>query len=70
MPQQWLKHVFQFDTDCCFFSQKMDKNKDGVVTLEEFVIACQEVYVVLHLHSTWHYKKLHEYILTTVNQME
>lgn len=35
-----------------FFSQKMDKNKDGVVTLEEFVIACQEVYVVLHLHST------------------
>lgn len=48
----------------------MDKNKDGVVTLEEFVIACQEVYVVLHLHSTWHYKKLHEYILTTVNQME
>lgn len=21
----------------------MDKNKDGVVTLEEFVIACQEV---------------------------
>lgn len=25
------------------FTQKMDKNKDGVVTLEEFVIACQEV---------------------------
>lgn len=24
-------------------SQKMDKNKDGVVTLEEFVLACQEV---------------------------
>ncbi|KAG8008298.1 Kv channel-interacting protein 1 [Nibea albiflora] len=24
------------------FFQKMDKNKDGVVTLEEFVIACQE----------------------------
>lgn len=23
--------------------QKMDKNKDGVVTLEEFIIACQEV---------------------------
>lgn len=21
----------------------MDKNKDGVVTLEEFIIACQEV---------------------------
>ncbi|KAK3521633.1 hypothetical protein QTP70_014719 [Hemibagrus guttatus] len=25
------------------FFQKMDKNKDGVVTLEEFVLACQEV---------------------------
>ncbi|XP_034538809.1 Kv channel-interacting protein 1b isoform X1 [Notolabrus celidotus] len=24
------------------FFQKMDKNKDGVVTLEEFVVACQE----------------------------
>nr|XP_046267625.1 Kv channel-interacting protein 1b isoform X2 [Scatophagus argus] len=24
------------------FFQKMDKNKDGVVTLEEFIIACQE----------------------------
>lgn len=27
----------------------MDKNKDGVVTLEEFVLACQEVGVALHL---------------------
>ncbi|KAJ8368303.1 hypothetical protein SKAU_G00083310 [Synaphobranchus kaupii] len=25
----------------CFF-EKMDKNKDGVVTLEEFILACQE----------------------------
>uniref|UniRef100_A0A8C2BY59 Kv channel interacting protein 1 b n=1 Tax=Cyprinus carpio TaxID=7962 RepID=A0A8C2BY59_CYPCA len=25
------------------FFEKMDKNKDGVVTLEEFVLACQEV---------------------------
>ncbi|KAA0703896.1 Kv channel-interacting protein 1 [Triplophysa tibetana] len=25
-----------------FFEQKMDRNKDGVVTLEEFVLACQE----------------------------
>lgn len=24
----------------------MDKNKDGVVTLEEFIIACQEVCIV------------------------
>lgn len=28
------------------FPQKMDKNKDGVVTLEEFIIACQEVHIV------------------------
>lgn len=25
--------------------QKMDKNKDGVVTMEEFIIACQEVWI-------------------------
>lgn len=28
--------------------QKMDKNKDGVVTLDEFVLACQEVQTRLH----------------------
>lgn len=33
----------------CVFPQKMDKNKDGVVTLEEFIIACQEVCILLHL---------------------
>lgn len=27
----------------------MDKNKDGVVTLEEFVLACQEVGIALYL---------------------
>lgn len=27
----------------------MDKNKDGVVTLEEFVLACQEVGAALRL---------------------
>lgn len=27
----------------------MDKNKDGMMTLEEFIIACQEVSSVLHL---------------------
>uniref|UniRef100_A0A673B6E2 Kv channel interacting protein 1 b n=1 Tax=Sphaeramia orbicularis TaxID=375764 RepID=A0A673B6E2_9TELE len=27
------------------FFQKMDKNKDGVVTLEEFIVACQENYI-------------------------
>ena len=51
------------------FSQKMDKNKDGVVTLEEFVIACQEVCIVLHLRSIWHYKK-YKNILITVTQMK
>uniref|UniRef100_A0A3P9MY90 Kv channel interacting protein 1 b n=1 Tax=Poecilia reticulata TaxID=8081 RepID=A0A3P9MY90_POERE len=28
------------------FFQKMDKNKDGVVTMEEFIIACQEVHLM------------------------
>lgn len=36
-----------------FFPQKMDKNKDGVVTLEEFVIACQEVCTLLFLSCVW-----------------
>lgn len=26
-----------------FILQKMDKNKDGVVTLDEFIESCQEV---------------------------
>ncbi|XP_059207386.1 Kv channel-interacting protein 1b isoform X3 [Centropristis striata] len=39
---EWTFHrdVPQQHVDAFF--QKMDKNKDGVVTLEEFVIACQE----------------------------
>lgn len=28
----------------CFFPQKMDKNRDGVVTLDEFILSCQEVH--------------------------
>lgn len=32
------------------FPQKMDKNKDGVVTMEEFIIACQKVRLNKHLH--------------------
>lgn len=37
-------------TVLCYIAlpQKMDKNKDGVVTLEEFVIACQEVRIVIY----------------------
>lgn len=31
----------------------MDKNKDGVVTLEEFVIACQEVCIVQNLYMQY-----------------
>lgn len=40
----------------------MDKNKDGVVTLEEFVIACQEVctYVVLQLSCLVLYECIEE----------
>lgn len=29
----------------------MDKNKDGVVTLDEFIIACQEV-SIMQQHAT------------------
>lgn len=36
----------------------MDKNKDGVVTLEEFIMACQEVCTVWGenevLNNKWH----------------
>ena len=40
----WL--MFGICTFCCVWPlQKMDKNKDGVVTLEEFIVACQEVCV-------------------------
>ncbi|XP_072768472.1 A-type potassium channel modulatory protein KCNIP1-like isoform X3 [Nerophis lumbriciformis] len=28
------------------FFQKMDKNRDGVVTLDEFILSCQEVYLL------------------------
>lgn len=27
----------------CVSPQKMDKNRDGVVTLDEFILSCQEV---------------------------
>lgn len=36
-------------TECVFFLQKMDKNRDGVVTLEEFILSCQEVTVLFPL---------------------
>ncbi|KAI3373518.1 hypothetical protein L3Q82_022113 [Scortum barcoo] len=35
------------------FFQKMDKNKDGVVTLEEFIMACQEKMTLLTLAYCW-----------------
>lgn len=42
---------------CLHFSlQKMDKNRDGVVTLDEFILSCQEVFFMwsysLDNHST------------------
>lgn len=38
----------------------MDKNKDGVVTLEEFIVACQEVSILLHvfLSNELYFKEL------------
>lgn len=38
-----------FSVTLFIFPQKMDKNKDGVVTMEEFVIACQEVSATLYI---------------------
>uniref|UniRef100_A0A672S3D9 EF-hand domain-containing protein n=1 Tax=Sinocyclocheilus grahami TaxID=75366 RepID=A0A672S3D9_SINGR len=35
------------------FFQKMDKNRDGVVTLDEFILSCQEVYSTCSC-SIWH----------------
>lgn len=35
-----VNHIFYYDL------QKMDKNRDGVVTLDEFILSCQEVSVI------------------------
>lgn len=32
-------------TEMCLHLQKMDKNRDGVVTLDEFILSCQEVFL-------------------------
>lgn len=31
--------------------QKMDKNRDGVVTLDEFILSCQEVFIMQSYNS-------------------
>lgn len=38
---------FVIATEMClhFSLQKMDKNRDGVVTLDEFILSCQEVFL-------------------------
>uniref|UniRef100_A0A8C6KGH2 EF-hand domain-containing protein n=1 Tax=Nothobranchius furzeri TaxID=105023 RepID=A0A8C6KGH2_NOTFU len=38
------------------FFQKMDKNRDGVVTLDEFIFSCQEVLLFRTITARW---KLH-----------
>ncbi len=42
-----LQNIFKFPSEtsvpvCCLF-QKMDRNNDGVVTIEEFLETCQKV---------------------------
>lgn len=52
---------------CIFLLQKMDKNRDGVVTLDEFILSCQEVFFIrsysLDNHST-KFPTFHIYVLT------
>lgn len=37
-----------------YFLQKMDRNKDGVVTIEEFIESCQKVHApALHICLVW-----------------
>ena len=38
---------------CCACLQKMDRNKDGVVTIEEFLESCQKVKPLAALLGGW-----------------
>lgn len=42
------KYLVRLHLVCvCCSPQKMDKNRDGVVTLDEFILSCQEVFSLL-----------------------
>ena len=46
----------------CICPQKMDKNRDGVVTLDEFIFSCQEVqYFFSYLNMTIHITFMNNY---------
>lgn len=44
-----LKHL------CLYFAffQKMDRNNDGVVTIEEFLETCQKVFCIIYGFNDW-----------------
>lgn len=52
--------VIKIIRDLCFLFQKMDKNKDGVVTLEEFIRACQEVNIYFYICDYYYFLLNHK----------
>ncbi|GAB0196131.1 Kv channel-interacting protein 1 [Grus japonensis] len=40
---RWTFNLYDINKDGYINKEKMDKNKDGVVTLDEFIESCQEV---------------------------
>lgn len=45
-----ILQTVQRNTFETFFFQKMDRNKDGVVTIEEFIESCKKVIFVIYLN--------------------
>ncbi|KAH0623816.1 hypothetical protein JD844_006959, partial [Phrynosoma platyrhinos] len=38
----WAFNLYDLNKDGCITKEKMDRNKDGVVTIEEFIESCQK----------------------------